>query len=148
MNWKGFGRKLPWPNWDIIPPFLLFFLSLPIEQMNVCVDCVVTGYLLDGRGSVPGRGTRFFFLSHRPDRFWDPPSLLSNMYWGLFPRSRSGWGVKLIIYLHPMSRSRMVELHLHSPIRLRVMMLNWLSTGTTLPLPYLPNTRQVTQIVS
>jgi hypothetical protein len=29
-----------------------------------------------------------------------------------------------------------VDLYIHSPIRLRGVMLNWLSTGTTLPLPY------------
>jgi hypothetical protein len=32
-----------------------------------------TGYGLDGRGSIPGKGKRFFCS---PDRLWKPPSLL------------------------------------------------------------------------
>jgi hypothetical protein len=42
------------------------------------------------RGSSPGRGWEFLSSPPRPDRFWGPPSLLSNGYQGgLFP-----WGVK------------------------------------------------------
>jgi hypothetical protein len=33
---------------------------------------------LDGLGSIPGRGKRFFSTPQRPDRFWGPPSLFSN----------------------------------------------------------------------
>jgi hypothetical protein len=45
---------------------------------------VVTGYGLDGWGSIPGRGKRFFSTPQNPDKFWGPPGLLSNGYWGLF----------------------------------------------------------------
>jgi hypothetical protein len=31
-----------------------------------------------------------------------------------------------------------VDLYIHSPIRLHGVVLNWLSTGTTLPLPHSP----------
>jgi hypothetical protein len=31
-------------------------------------------------------GAKFFSSSQRPGRFWDPTSLLSNGYWGRFPR--------------------------------------------------------------
>jgi hypothetical protein len=31
-------------------------------------------------------GARIFFSPCRPARLWGPPSLLSNGYWGLFPR--------------------------------------------------------------
>jgi hypothetical protein len=45
-------------------------------------------------------------------------------------------GLKLTTYLHIVLRSRMVELYLHSVIRLHcVVNNNELSTGTTLPLP-------------
>jgi hypothetical protein len=39
---------------------------------------IATGYGLDGRGSISGKDKRFFYTSQRPDRPWDPPSLLSN----------------------------------------------------------------------
>jgi len=34
---------------------------------------------------IPGGGWEFFSSTARPDRLWDPPSLLSNSYWGLVP---------------------------------------------------------------
>jgi hypothetical protein len=52
------------------------------------VVSIATGYGLDDRGvgvraSV---GSRNFSAPRRPDRFWGPPSRLSNEYRGLFPR--------------------------------------------------------------
>jgi hypothetical protein len=49
---------------------------------------IAAGYGLDSRGvGVWVRvQTRFFFSPRRSDRFWVPPSLLSNGYLGLFPR--------------------------------------------------------------
>jgi hypothetical protein len=35
-------------------------------------------------GSIPGGGWKFFSKASRPERLWDPPSLLSNGYQGLF----------------------------------------------------------------
>jgi hypothetical protein len=42
----------------------------------------------------------------RPHRLWIPPSLLCNGYWGLYPRGKSGRGVKLTAHLQIVSRSR------------------------------------------
>jgi hypothetical protein len=39
---------------------------------------ILTGYGLDDRGSIPCRGWEFYSSPPRPDRPWDPPSLLSN----------------------------------------------------------------------
>jgi hypothetical protein len=46
--------------------------------------------------SIPGR--RLFSSPQRPERFWDPPSLLSSAYMGALSAELkpSGWGVKLI----------------------------------------------------
>jgi hypothetical protein len=95
---------------------------------------IATRYGLDGRDSVPGRGRRSFSTPQRPDPLWGPPSLLSNGHRRLFPRRKSGRGVKLTTRLHLVSRSRMTELYLHSPTRLHGMVLNLLSTETTFSL--------------
>jgi hypothetical protein len=47
-----------------------------------------SGYGLEDRGvgvRVPVE-SRIFFSLHHPDRLWGPLNLLSNGYWGLFPR--------------------------------------------------------------
>jgi hypothetical protein len=62
---------------------------------------MAAGCWMDPRGSIPGRGKRFFSSPQLPDR-------------GLFPRGYSGRGAKLIIHLHQVPRSRMVELCLPS----------------------------------
>jgi hypothetical protein len=63
------------------------------------------GYGLDGWGvrvRVPV-GAGFLSSSHCPDQFCDPPSLLSNEYWGCF---HWGLSVKLTTHLQLMQRSR------------------------------------------
>jgi len=51
----------------------------------------------------------FFSSPPRLERFWGPPSLLSNGYQWLFPWGLSGRGVKLTTLLHLAPRSRMSE---------------------------------------
>jgi hypothetical protein len=59
-----------------------------------------------------------------PDQLWDPPSLLSDEYGEIFPPGVSGRGFKLNNHPHIVLRSGMVELYLHSPIRLHSIVLN------------------------
>jgi hypothetical protein len=48
---------------------------------------ITTDYGLDDWASNPSGGWEIFSLTPCPDWLWDPPSLLSNTYEGLFP-----WG--------------------------------------------------------
>lgn len=50
---------------------------------------VVTGYELDGWGSIPGRGKRFLSFSQCSDWLWVSPSFLLNGYLGLFPSGKA-----------------------------------------------------------
>jgi hypothetical protein len=67
--------------------------NIKFKINNVCTstDGIAIGYGLDDRGvgvRVPV-GSRIFTSPRRPDRFWGPPSLLSNGYRGRFPRGKA-----------------------------------------------------------
>jgi hypothetical protein len=49
---------------------------------------IATGYGLDDPGSILG-SARFFSSPQRPDRLWDPPSLISNGYRDSFPGDKA-----------------------------------------------------------
>jgi hypothetical protein len=70
-------------------------------------------------------GARYFSLLHsfQAGSGAHPPGLLSSGYKGLFHDGKSGRGVKLTTQLHLEPRIRMMELYLHSPIRLNGVML-------------------------
>jgi hypothetical protein len=98
--------------------FFIFRCSLTVTGLAkvYCIQInhrvgIATGYGLDSQGSIPG-SARFLSSPQRPDRLCGPPSLLSNGYCGAL-----SLGVKLTTHLRLVPRSRMVELHLHPPIR-------------------------------
>jgi hypothetical protein len=69
---------------------------------------IATSYWLDDRGVgvlVPVV-SRIFTSPCCSDRLWGPPNLLSNGYWGLFPRGKSGRAMKLTTHLQLVQRSR------------------------------------------
>jgi hypothetical protein len=76
-NRLSYGTAQGWP-----------YLNLcQIRRRNSAVG-IATGYRPDGRGvgvRVPVR-VRFFSSPRHPDRFWGPPSILSNGYRGLLLR--------------------------------------------------------------
>jgi hypothetical protein len=82
------------------------------------------GYGIDCRGSNPGKGK--IFLSSAASRpSLGPTSASYPMGTGAdFPRGKAEMGMKLTIHIHLVPRSRMVELYLHSPIRLDGIVLN------------------------
>jgi hypothetical protein len=75
-----------------------------------------TSNMLNGRNSIPGGGTRFFFTPKRSNRLWGPHSLHYNGFRRFFPPGYSGQGVKIITPLHLVPRWRMVKLSLPSPL--------------------------------
>jgi hypothetical protein len=77
-------------------------------------------FLHNDRGSIPGRGQRFSLLHSVHTGSGAHPH---NRHRGLFSWEEIGLGVKLIIHLQ-LQRSRMVELYLHSPIRLHGVVFN------------------------
>jgi hypothetical protein len=86
-------------------PFLSRIYHLFLK-LNSSVG-IATGYGLDDRGVgvlVP-IGSSVFSSPRRPDRHWGPRSLLCNEYRGLFPRGKSGRGVKLTTHLQLLPRS-------------------------------------------
>jgi hypothetical protein len=98
---------------------------------------IATGYRLDDQGVVGVRvpvASRILSSPRRPDRLWDPPGLLANGYRGLFLKGYSGRGVKLTTHLELVPNLRMVDLYIHSPIRLHGLVLTLLSTRITISL--------------
>jgi hypothetical protein len=65
------------------------FILLPLQVREPGWLSRYSYWLQVGRsgigGSIPGGGWEFFFSPPHPDRLWRPPSLLSNVYRGLFP---------------------------------------------------------------
>jgi hypothetical protein len=63
----------------------LYMFPIPHSKSIYSSVVIATGYRLDGQGSIPSRGKRFFSSPQHPDQLWGLPSLLSNGYWGLCP---------------------------------------------------------------
>jgi hypothetical protein len=77
---------------------------------------VVSDYMLDEWGSVPGRGKRLFLYPLCPDRLWGPPNLLHNGYRVLSPGVKRGRSVTLTTHPHLVPRSIMSRSYIHLPL--------------------------------
>jgi hypothetical protein len=111
--------------------FASFQFRLPLTESWDSSVGIVTGWTAGIRFPA---GARFFSSPYRPDRLWGPSSVLSNGYRVFFPPEVKRQGRKTDHHLHPVPRSRMVDLYLHSPtVFMAQCLIN--STGTTLPLP-------------
>jgi hypothetical protein len=92
---------------------------------------ITKGDGLDGRGSISWKDKIFLFsIASRPAVGPTQPPI-QWVPWALSPGGKRQ-GVKLTTHLHLVPRSRMVELYLHSPVCLYGIVLNWLTTWTTL----------------
>jgi hypothetical protein len=119
--------------------------AVPVSQITISIQTrnrsrvnlvgIATACGVDDRG-VGVRfpvGSRIFSSPRRPDRLWCPRSLLSSGYRGLFPRGlKRPW--READHSPPTSAElkKNVDLHIHSTIRFHDVVLNLLSTGTTL----------------
>jgi hypothetical protein len=96
-------------------------IRLPVRDRDRDRDsssCSSFSVITTLRTEPSGTAIRFPTGEKRAERLWGPAGLLSSECWGLFPLKYSGLDVKLTAHLHLVPRSRMVDLHLHSPIRL------------------------------
>jgi hypothetical protein len=68
--------------------FIIIIIIIIIIRSRDSSDDIATGSGLDYPGSIP-EGVRFFSSPRRPDRLWDPSSLLSSGYRGSFPGGKA-----------------------------------------------------------
>jgi hypothetical protein len=86
---------------------------------------IAMGYVLDGAGWIPSRGKRFFFPAQCPYRPWcSQRHSYPKGTMGTFFESKAEKGVTLTTVLHLVPLSRMMELYLHSLLRLHCVVLN------------------------
>jgi hypothetical protein len=85
---------------------------------------MTTGYGMDDRGSISDMDKRFSLLRRFQTGSGAHPTSYPMGRGGLFPPEQSDRGVELTTQPNPVSRPRMVELYLHSSIRLHGVVLN------------------------
>jgi hypothetical protein len=78
------------------------FIGLYIHRSRDRSVNITTGYRLEGRGLIPGKVKRIFFIPQRPDWLWVPPGLLFNGYPGV-----KYVGVKMTIHSHHFEGTRL-----------------------------------------
>jgi hypothetical protein len=132
-------RDLWWTKWywsRCISQFLRVFLcKSSFRKSRDSSVGIATGYGLDDQrfGVRVPMGARIFTSPCRPDRLGGPPSLLSNGYRSLYPRGKAAGVWNWPLTSKECWGQENVGLYIHSPIHIHGVVLNYLSTGTTLP---------------
>jgi hypothetical protein len=98
-------------NWHYSHLQMICWLYIDRSMSRCSPVSIVSGYGLDNRGigvQSPAKAKGFFLEPLCPDRFWGPPSLLSNGYrvGVLSPGLKHSQGVTLTTHLHLVPRSR------------------------------------------
>jgi hypothetical protein len=137
---RSTANHFPWyvisPDWSARESNCYNLMKINI-LLNLSRDSsvgIATGYGLDDRGvgvRVPV-GSRIFCSPLRPDRLWGPHNNLSNGYWGSFLGGKADGAWSGPLTSSQCRHQENVDLYIHSPILLHGIVLNSLSTGTTL----------------
>jgi hypothetical protein len=67
-------------------------LTLELTDISYKPDSsvhIATGYALNCLGSIPGKRKKVFSAPKYSDRHWGPFRILSNGYWGSFPKGKA-----------------------------------------------------------
>jgi hypothetical protein len=91
VNGESNRIESPYPVHSLTVLTELFLLQMRHfrNSVNAIWDTsfgIATGYGLDGRGSIPESGKKFFSTPQRPERHSGPPNPISNGYQVFSPR--------------------------------------------------------------
>jgi hypothetical protein len=112
----------PWPNNGLLR--LSGITSRYIHFVLIAQSLIATGYALDCRGSIPDMGKIFLFSVASEPVLEPTQPPIQWVPWATSSRGQRGRGMKLTRQLYLLPRSRIVELHLHSPEYLHGTVLN------------------------
>jgi hypothetical protein len=113
-----------------------YFLRVGYNRSRVSVVGIATSYELNDRrvGDRVPVGSRIFTSPNRPHRLWGPPNLLSKGYGGALSPGVRRPGREVDHSPPTSAEIKKMWIYTSTPIHLHGIVLNYLRTGTTLPL--------------